>query len=88
MAIKVKLLDIPTVSVELEEFKAIKVGLSDISLRVGSIPPYTGDYTITPSGETQVLQTAGKSTISNIVINPIPSNYGRITWNGYTLTVE
>jgi hypothetical protein len=35
-----------------------------------------------------VLATAEKVVTRNIVINPIPSNYGLITWNGSTLTVS
>lgn len=50
--------------------------------------PYTGDYTITPSSETQTLLTKDKRMTDQIVINPIPSNYGLITWNGATLTVS
>lgn len=50
--------------------------------------PYEGDYEITPTDETQVLQTAGKWDRENIIIKPIPSNYGLITWNGSALTVS
>ena len=49
---------------------------------------YGGAAEITPSTETQVLNTGGKHVAQNIVINPIPSNYGLITWNGLTLTVS
>lgn len=52
------------------------------------LPVYTGQTEITPSEETQTLQTANRTVLQNIVINPIPSNYGRITWNGSTLTVS
>lgn len=51
-------------------------------------PSYIGATNITPSIQTQTLQTAGLMLPSNIVINPIPSNYGLITWNGSTLTVS
>ena len=46
------------------------------------------EHEVTPSEETQILQTADRTVLQNIVINPIPSNYGRITWNGSTLTVS
>lgn len=32
--------------------------------------------------------TENKTTQQNIVINPIPSNYGLITWNGSVITVS
>lgn len=49
---------------------------------------YTGSYTVTPSSETQTLQTNGKRMTGDITVNPIPSNYGLITWNGAVLTVS
>ncbi len=52
------------------------------------LPVYSGQTEITPSEETQTLQTANMAVLQNIVINPIPSNYGKITWNGSTLTVS
>ena len=50
--------------------------------------PYTGDYTVTPSSEEQTLETNGMRMTDNITINPIPNNYGLITWNGSTITVS
>lgn len=50
-------------------------------------PPFTGDYEYTPTEETQVIEIADKRATENITINPIPNNYGRIAWNGSTLTV-
>ena len=49
--------------------------------------PYTGAYEVTPSGETQTLETENKRMTGNVTINPIPNNYGRIAWNGTTLIV-
>lgn len=50
--------------------------------------PYEGDYSFTPSDEEQVIPILGKTATQDIVINPIPSNYGLISWNGSTLTVS
>ena len=50
--------------------------------------PYTGDYTITPGAEAVVLDTRNKRMTDNVTINPIPSNYGLVTWNGTVLTVS
>ena len=52
------------------------------------VDDYTGVYTVTPSAETQVLQANGLRMLDNVTINPIPNNYGLITWNGSTLTVS
>ena len=50
--------------------------------------PYEGSYEVTPSATAQVLATGGHTMTADIVIDPIPSNYGLITWNGSTLTVS
>lgn len=50
--------------------------------------PYTGSTEVTPSDTEQVLATTGYRMVTDIVIHPIPSNYGRIEWNGSTLTVS
>lgn len=49
---------------------------------------YTGETVVTPTQETQILRTANKLLASDITINPIPSNYGRIIYNGAYLRVE
>ncbi len=51
-------------------------------------PVYDGPMEVTPTQETQTLDTEMKSVLGDIVVNPIPSNYGLITWNGSTLTVS
>lgn len=51
-------------------------------------PDYEGETTFTPSAEMQTIPTAHTVLLSDITINPIPSNYGLITWNGSTLTVS
>lgn len=70
-------LDIP---VDGEAGTVIKVTEHDL-------PVYTGQTEITPSEDTQVLQTANKTVVQDITVNPIPSNYGRLLWTGNTLTV-
>ena len=54
---------------------------------VPSIDDYAGLYEVTPSGETQTLLTEGLRMAHHVIINPVPSNYGRIAWNGSTITV-
>ena len=50
--------------------------------------PYTGEYTVTPSAEAQILLTNNFRMTDNITIEPIPNNYGLITWDGATLMVS
>ena len=63
------------------------VGQLTIPSAVG-VDPYEGEYEVTPNRAAQVLTTSGKYLQKNIVVNPIPNNYGLITWNGTTLTVS
>lgn len=62
------------------------IGELSIPKRIGDL--YEGAYEITPNFETQILSTADKSLTENIIVYPIPSNYGLITWDGSTLTVS
>ena len=57
-------------------------------INTGSWPPYEGDYEVTPSAEEQTLPTANRLLNKNIVVKPIPKNYGLITYNGYEITVS
>lgn len=50
--------------------------------------PYEGSYEFTPSEQAQTIEIADKKALHDILINPIPSNYGLITWDGTKLTVS
>ena len=57
----------------------------------GYTPPqneYQGPYEVTPSKQEQRLETENMVLATNVVIKPIPSNYGLITYNGSTITVS
>ena len=49
--------------------------------------PYPGPNEFTPSEDTQTIALRGKYCSSDITINPIPENYGRLVWDGNTLLV-
>ena len=49
---------------------------------------YTGSYEFTPSDTAQIISIMGMTATQDITIDPIPSNYGLITWDGATLTVS
>jgi hypothetical protein len=51
-------------------------------------PEYTGPYTVSPGAAAQTLATANKRMTGDVVVGPIPSNYGLITWDGGVLTVS
>ena len=49
---------------------------------------YRGDYTVTPSEDTQTLETQGLLMSANVVIYPIPQNYGLITQIGSMIRIS
>lgn len=55
---------------------------------VHDVPDYEGQYSATPSQERQVFVTRGMQMLDNFTVDPIPSNYGLIGWNGFTLSVS
>lgn len=64
---------------------AVKASVSPV-LPITGI--YGGPYEVTPAQSSQTLSTEKMILAHNIVVNPIPSNYGLITWDGSTLTVS
>ena len=60
----------------------------DTTITIGGTDTYDGEYEVTPTEETQILPTVGLLMKHNVTVNPIPTNYGRITWNGSTITVS
>lgn len=67
---------------------------SDSVTMIGTLSAgYTGyilqDKEVIPSAEEQTITAdAGYNGLSMVKVNPIPSNYGKITWNGIYLKVE
>ena len=59
-----------------------------IFYRGGDSDPYVGPYTFTPTQSTQTVLINGKTATQNITIDPIPSNYGLISYNGSSLKVS
>lgn len=49
---------------------------------------YGGPYDVTPTRYAQTLETNGKRMAGDVTVNPIPSYYGLITYNGSVLTVS
>ena len=73
----------------------ITAGINPASIALGfdgrqviNVPSYTGVYEVTPSNQTQTLATGGKKLAADVVVDPIPSNYGLIGWDGSILTVS
>ena len=59
----------------------------DVVGGVSDVPSYDGEYEFSPGEETQTVSSGGYFLAKDITINPIPSNYGRIAWDGNAITV-
>ena len=83
--VKVTVGSIQTVSVTSSEQTA---GVCISSPIVPLSIPYTGEYEFNPSATAQKMRVTGTTPSQNIKINPIPNNYGLITWNGAYLLIS
>lgn len=65
-------------------------GLSAAAAIAGgkSYPLYSGEYSFVPTTEEQTIETKGFALLENIVIAPIPSNYGLVSWNGLGIRIS
>lgn len=85
------------IDLEIEE-SALSLDVAETSLTWGTdeyvrvvnadAEEYEGPYEATPTQETQVFPTTAKLMAHDFTVNPIPSNWGLITWNGSVLTVS
>lgn len=75
------------VSVVILPPETVKASVGDVRY-VAEASHYTGPYEVTPTSEEQILSTSGLLLTGNIKINPVPSNYGRVDWNGSYITVS
>ncbi len=75
------------ISVESESVEK-SVDIASEPITITGTEPYEGSYSVTPSASEQILETEGLRMTQNVTINPIPSNYGLITWNGSVITVS
>lgn len=73
-------------AVAFQNEEALNCGF-DSTIRIGDFDIYDGDYDITPSDEVQVIPIEGKQARHDITIQPIPSNFGHIAYNGAFLSV-
>ena len=53
-----------------------------------TVDTYVGEYEFVPTQSEQIISSGNKLLEHDIIIDPIPSNYGLITWNGTSLRVS
>ena len=74
----------PPLEVAVSAPSPVMIGIT----REDAVPAFSGAYEVTPGDEAQTIPCAGLRMTSNITINPVPSNYGLIQWDGSTITVS
>lgn len=73
-------ISVPNVNLDVSK-NAIPISVSESIITVAG-EAYEGEYTFTPTQEAQTIEIKNKVALENITIEPIPQNYGLITWNG------
>lgn len=63
---------------------------SSIEVKSGSLGGslYEGPYEFTPTRSTQIAHTSAARLSRDIIVNPIPQNYGLVTWDGSVITIS
>lgn len=74
----------PPLSVEVAAQPPLAVEVT----RQDAVPVFSGEYTVTPGDSVQVVRCAGLRMSTDIIVTAIPTTYGRVAWNGATLTVS
>lgn len=78
----------PEIGVRIRSSKVTAETGTPVAREYTERPEYTGPYTVSPGAAAQTLATANKRMTGDVVVGPIPSNYGLITWDGSVLTVS
>lgn len=85
--IEMRVIEDETIKLDIAGNETIKLDIAGICYPVYP-ENYKGPYTVTPSRNRQVLKAGGMMASEDITVEPIPSNYGLITWNGAFITVS
>ena len=85
---RVRVDDAASAALRVGDPPAVTFGTGEYVPYVPAIDEYDGPYEVTPTTTAQTLATRGLLSTADIVVNPIPSNYGLIQWNGAVLTVS
>lgn len=85
---RVRVDDATSAAMRVGDPPAVTFGTGEYVPYVPAIDEYEGPYQVTPTTTAQTLATRGLLSTADIVVNPIPSNYGLIQWNGAVLTVS
>lgn len=87
--VRFRIRDPATVKFRIGDVPAAKFTIGNPVIKTSDqYPAYEGPYNVTPTAVAQVLQTRNRSLTDFVVVAPIPSNYGLITYRGNIITVS
>ena len=76
------------IDIDIGENHAIEMGFNE-AIEVRADPIVLQDKTVTPQDDAFTVEADdGYTALGIVTVNAIPSNYGKITWNGSFLTVS
>lgn len=75
------------INVTVDEEEPVLIS-ADVTVTHAQADYYEGEYSVIPQREEVTLSTKDKLLTDNVVVAPIPNNYGLITWDGSVLTVS
>lgn len=55
--------------------------VQEVTTDGGNLPRYTGPYEIEPAAQEQILETRDKIATEDIIIKPVPKEYGLVSYN-------
>lgn len=88
VCVRLRVDDAASATIRVNDPPAVTFGANEYVPYVPQVDEYQGPYEVTPTQTAQVLPTEGLLAVADIVVNPIPSNYGLVTWDGAVLTVS
>lgn len=87
IAISLSISDEGSVALSLGADEGVTLKLGDPYID-GGAREYEGAYEVEPTAYEQVLPTAYLKMARDVVVKPIPSNWGMISWDGSSLMVS
>ena len=89
MTIELTVGEQPVIPLRIDDDVGIDLGVTEqIVIEDHDTLPYRGEYEFTPTEDVQTVHINCLRATRNITINPIPGNYGKISWNGSVFTVS
>ena len=74
-------------AIRIEDVKSGNMNMVEIGVAHRPLAMYNGPYSFTPTEEQQTVAISGRLAEQDIIIQPIPHNYGRIEWDGSSLNI-